>query len=304
MTNDANTAIQQRAPRVVAFICEGEFQAHLAARLNQEFQLVGVVIQQGRIATSQNILERTLQRVRRYLHPLQLAQYLIARLTLPYFAAKARRRFEQNFAPLLKFDNSTKTIRVDNINNPSVEQFIKDLAPEIVCVNGTQLIREPLLSSINSLPMGALNLHTGLSPYSRGGNCNLFMLLANKPELIGATIHRLDSGVDSGGIVTTLRPSFASDDPYELLEARVFVEGIEALVDAVKLVAKGGVRVTSQWEEGELFLVRTGYRYSPYLKVRANHMVWRGVLRDYLLNKDKRDEHIVTIPLQPKASND
>jgi methionyl-tRNA formyltransferase len=64
------------------------------------------------------------------------------------------------------------------------------------------LIRGPL---VNIQPAtGILNLHTGLSPYVKGGpNCTNWCIANNQFDLIGNTIMWLNAGIDSGNIITT-----------------------------------------------------------------------------------------------------
>jgi methionyl-tRNA formyltransferase len=147
------------------------------------------------------------------------------------------------------------------------------------------------------LKFGAINLHTGLSPYARGGNCNLFMLLESKPEYIGATIHYLDSGIDSGDIIYTVRPLIGYDDTLEILDAKAFLVGIDALLEVIIGFKSGRVKGVKQWTQGQLFLKRTGYEYSPYQKLRANNMIKAGVLAEYLKHKAQRDREVKLVSL-------
>ena len=41
----------------------------------------------------------------------------------------------------------------------------------------------------------------GISPYYRGTDCNFWALFDNNPHLVGATIHLLSKGLDSGPIL-------------------------------------------------------------------------------------------------------
>jgi methionyl-tRNA formyltransferase len=49
-----------------------------------------------------------------------------------------------------------------------------------------------------------MNLHTGLSPYVKGGpNCTNWCIANNEWHLTGNTIMWLNAGIDSGNIITT-----------------------------------------------------------------------------------------------------
>ena len=54
----------------------------------------------------------------------------------------------------------------------------------------------------------------GVSPYYRGTDCNFWALYDNNPHLVGATIHLLTKGLDSGPILYHAM-SEMKIDPYE-----------------------------------------------------------------------------------------
>ena len=47
----------------------------------------------------------------------------------------------------------------------------------------------------------AINIHAGVSPYYRGTDCNFWALYDDNPHLVGATIHLLSKGLDSGSML-------------------------------------------------------------------------------------------------------
>lgn len=61
----------------------------------------------------------------------------------------------------------------------------------------------------------ALNIHMGISPYYRGSSCNFWALYDNKPEYVGATIHMLSKGLDSGPILYHALPNLDNNNPFE-----------------------------------------------------------------------------------------
>jgi hypothetical protein len=44
-----------------------------------------------------------------------------------------------------------------------------------------------------------------------------------------------------------------------------------------------------QWEQGKLFLQRTGYRYESWQRLAASRLLEAGLLRDYLADRLSRD---------------
>jgi methionyl-tRNA formyltransferase len=95
-------------------------------------------------------------------------------------------------------------IKTPGINCNETEIFTRQLEPDLIIVSGTALIKEPLLSIPVSI--GIINLHTGLSPYVKGGpNCTNWCIANNTFQLVGNTIMWLNAGIDTGNIIVTER---------------------------------------------------------------------------------------------------
>jgi methionyl-tRNA formyltransferase len=91
---------------------------------------------------------------------------------------------------------------VENINNDNVFDYTTERHPDLIIVSGTRMIRKKLLSIKPGI--GILNLHTGLSPYIKGGpNCTNWCISKKNFHLIGNTIMWIDEGIDSGNILAT-----------------------------------------------------------------------------------------------------
>ena len=91
---------------------------------------------------------------------------------------------------------------------------MRSLAPDVVLVFGTEILRDEVIASFRG---NLINLHLGLSPYYRGSGTNFWPLVNREPEYVGATIHYLDAGIDSGPIIAHVRPEMRADDgPHDV----------------------------------------------------------------------------------------
>jgi len=269
--------------RVLVLCSDGVYQRELVRRTANAFNLVGVVWYRP-VSPKGSFIQRLL----RYRDPVVLARYLEVRVFLPRYvhAADALR---QSLFPDNDVFADVPEVSVPDINSPETVAFIASQRPDIVLVNGTNLLRKPVLRCIPKIPLGIVNLHTGLSPYSRGGNCNLFMLLEKHPEFVGITVHHINQGIDSGDIILSSQVPMAADDNYEMVDLKTFDTGIDALLSGARLLSNGRAARVSQWEPGKLFLRRTGYSYDPYKRLLANRLLESGLVSDYLSNKVERD---------------
>jgi methionyl-tRNA formyltransferase len=277
----------QSAMSVVILAARGRYQQDLVWRLSQHFHVVGIVWH-----VAANAKGSIASRVRRYLSPVRLWQYIHAQHHMRKSARRAMPLLEALFPPPQPAATAAiPVIEVEDINDSKAAAFVSSRQPDVVCVNGTNLLREPMLALLPRVRHGIINLHTGLSPYSRGGNCDLFMLLEERPEFVGVTIHHIDRGIDSGDILLTARPELSVDDNYDMIEAKSFRLGNDLMVKAVEQLAEGRAQRVPQWEQGKLFLRRTGYVYQPYHRVLVDRKL-RRVLSEYLERRLDRDKHI------------
>jgi methionyl-tRNA formyltransferase len=88
------------------------------------------------------------------------------------------------------------------------------LNADIYIVFGASFIKGDLCRFLVS--KRALNIHMGTSPYYRGSSCNFWALYDNRPDFVGATIHLLTAGLDSGPILFHALPVPAEFDPFTL----------------------------------------------------------------------------------------
>lgn len=273
--------------RVVVTCGDGLYQRALCVHIASQHQLVGVVLYSPRRSKGPFVA-----RLRRVLRPLAALRYLRTRWLIS--------RYDEAVRPLMRrlffvdgsepqIPKGVPVIRVEDVNSRQVVDFVQRIQPDIVCVNGTNLLRGPILALIPGLRYGIINMHTGLSPYSRGGNCNLFMLLEGRPEMVGVTIHHIDRGIDSGDIVISARPELELADTYEAIEAKTFHLGNRLVTLAIQQLLEERAARVPQWEAGKLFLRRTGYVYEPSARVRANRLIEQGLIRDYIPRRRERD---------------
>jgi folate-dependent phosphoribosylglycinamide formyltransferase PurN len=88
------------------------------------------------------------------------------------------------------------------INSKEAFDFTSAIAPDLIVVSGTAMVKEPMLSCPSTL--GVINLHTGLSPYVKGApNCTNWCIANNSWHLVGNTIMWINAGIDAGNIIAT-----------------------------------------------------------------------------------------------------
>lgn len=126
----------------------------------------------------------------------------------------------------------TLSIKSGDLNRLERGQLADALQSDIYVVFGASYIKGWLIDFL--VANKAINIHMGLSPYYRGSSCNFWALYDNKPNFVGATVHLLGKGLDSGDMLFHCVPQFrAGDTPFDFSMRSVLVAH-RGLVSAVQ----------------------------------------------------------------------
>ena len=142
---------------------------------------------------------------------------------------------------------------VPHINHPDVVALARELQPDLIAVFGTSLIRGELL---NMGRLGIVNLHGGLSPEYRGADCTFWALYNGEPEKVGCTLHWIDAGIDTGGLIAHISPEVRADDDELKLFWRAVQTSADAYAELVQRLAAGERFGQTQPHKGRLYQVK------------------------------------------------
>lgn len=130
-------------------------------------------------------------------------------------------------------------------DNTALAEQLRALAPDLFVVVAFKILPDALLC----IPrLGSVNVHASLLPKFRGAAPIHHAVMQGETET-GCTIFRLDSGIDTGGIIMQVRTPI---DPLENtgeVYARLMEIGSDALLEAVSLLAEGKATFTPQNHE-------------------------------------------------------
>ena len=124
---------------------------------------------------------------------------------------------EQNvFGEIGFLPNNVRTLSVKSgdLNLLARDQLEEALQSDVYVVFGASYIKGWLIDFL--VQNNALNIHMGISPYYRGSSSNFWALYDNNPSYVGATIHMLSKGLDSGDMLFHCLPKFVDGDtPFD-----------------------------------------------------------------------------------------
>ena len=158
--------------------------------------------------------------------------------------------------------------RVASANAEETIALLQALAPRVVVVNGTRILSKRLLGCVQAV---FINMHAGITPLYRGVHGGYWALAQGQPEHCGVTVHLVDPGVDTGGVLgqALIRPT--PEDNFTTYPLLQLAAGIPILVEAVEAALDGRPESvphppgnSTQWYHPTL---------ASYLKTFARHGV-------------------------------
>jgi methionyl-tRNA formyltransferase len=103
-------------------------------------------------------------------------------------------RFELNAASI----PGSLLQQVSSVNSEEVANTLRELNPDAVIVNGTRIIGTDILTAV---PAPFINTHMGITPRYRGVHGGYWALVNDDKENCGVTVHLVDAGIDTGGVL-------------------------------------------------------------------------------------------------------
>jgi len=106
------------------------------------------------------------------------------------------------------------SLKMGDLSLLPLEALAEALSSDYFIVFGASFIKGALCDHLVSKK--AINIHMGTSPYYRGSSCNFWAMYDGRPEYVGATVHLLTKGLDSGPMLFHALPRPADVDGFEL----------------------------------------------------------------------------------------
>jgi len=232
-------------PKILILTGASPRHLHVANRLCQGAEPLAIIQETGS--------HWTLRKVLRLLRPDNFARKLWRWLRdrKRYTGGGEAKFFFGEHEPALERQDLAE--QVPHINHPRVLELARELKPDLICVFGTSLIRGPLLQAGR---LGMVNLHGGLSPEYRGADCSFWALYNNEPDKLGCTLHYIDAGIDTGGLIAHVCPPIHPGEDELTLFWRAVQQSAEVYAELLQRLDQGEQFGVSQPDKGRLYQVK------------------------------------------------
>ena len=195
--------------RIVLLCSNSESSRSVCAALREHFGRITVVREES--GSRWLFLKRRIRRLGLFT---VLGQVLFAVIAVPVLKRLSRRRIDeihQQYGLTSDPVDGLDVIAVESVNSDAVRAALRDVAPDVVVVNGTRIIGEKTLSAVDA-PF--INAHHGVTPLYRGVHGGYWALADRHPELVGTTIHYVDRGIDTGRVIRQVHFNVSPRDSF------------------------------------------------------------------------------------------
>jgi folate-dependent phosphoribosylglycinamide formyltransferase PurN len=219
---------------------------YMFANVAASFPDVHVVAVRRSQAERKSFLSRLQKKVRKLLwrarrfgvvHALEvLTSYPLRRVLTRRNSREAEERFRLLRRPPTKLEPE-KAVYVETVNGPGTVEAISRLEPDVVIQKGAGILRRQVFEIAR---IGTLNLHPGIAPLIKGPYPTHWALWERRREWLGATVHYIDEGIDTGPVLTyaPVEPRYPGERAAPIY-VRTIEAGVEHLVDVLCRLARG-----------------------------------------------------------------
>lgn len=123
-----------------------------------------------------------------------------------------------------------KIKNVLSVNDRETIEFLQNINPDLVIVNGTRIISKKVLESVQCK---FINTHAGITPKYRGVHGAYWALANRDVENSGVTVHFVDTGIDTGNIIYQENVIPTEKDNFTTYPLLQLAKGLKILKQAV-----------------------------------------------------------------------
>lgn len=124
-----------------------------------------------------------------------------------------------------------KRIARGSLNDRSVVDTICSLDPDLIVCFGCSLVGDEIISAF---PGRIVGVHLGLSPYYRGSGSNIWPIINQEPEYLGATFFYVDAGIDTGEIIHQIRAEIVCGDNCHSVGNRLIKKMTAVFIELIR----------------------------------------------------------------------
>jgi methionyl-tRNA formyltransferase len=251
--------INKTTQKIVVLAGPGEYPLMVYNYLiKNDFRIDRLIIEQP--ISSRIFLKRRIKKLGLFK---VIGQVLNRVLIVPLLKIRARKRLQKiKEMGKLNSNPAKKNIisKVPSANSKKCLNLLRQLNPTVVVVVNTRILNERTLSSIQGK---FINIHAGITPNYRGWHGGYWALVNMDVANCGITIHIVDKGIDTGGVLYQANIVPTDDDNYYTYPFLQLIAGLPILKMAIIDILNENIKIKiwNKNHEGNLYYHPTIWEY-------------------------------------------
>jgi phosphoribosylglycinamide formyltransferase 1 len=178
------------------------------------------------------------------------------------------------------------TLQRGEIHSEKFIDRLKQLKPDFIAIFGTSIFKPPYLENFSSI---TFNLHLGLPQYYRGSSCNFWPIHDLQLKHLGATVHQINSGIDTGMIAVQKHTALEKGDDEQTLAGKTILIGVQLMIKTIHRWQNGTLELTPSNMAGPLYKIKD---FDTKSIARVKEFVQTGQLKNQINLLDSNERSI------------
>lgn len=241
--------------RVVMLVGNGQSSKFMYNALKKKYQIIKVIQEEN--VSKTKMIKRRIKKLGLIKVLGQIIFIIFVSFTKIFSKKRINLLIEEYELDSTPFENEV-LIKVKNVNSQTTINEIKKIKPDVVIINGTRIISKKVLNSVEAI---FVNTHLGITPKYRGVHGGYWAIANSDIENCGTTVHLVDKGIDTGGILFQEKIKVSKNDNFWTYPIHQISTGIDLMKKTLDGIEKGIVEIKLNDLESKLWSHPDIYTY-------------------------------------------
>ncbi len=246
-------------PKIVMLVDRSDLSRIMYHAVARYYPIAKVIVEDS--PSKKVLIQKRIKRLGLFRVAGQLVFMGFSKLTRP-FAQKRVEAIMNNYQATDAPYPGEKMVEVSSVNAQETIDLLQKIQPDVVVVNGTRIISEEVLDAVNAR---FINTHTGITPKYRGVHGGYWALTQDDAKNCGVTVHLVDKGIDTGGILFQATIGVTKEDSFNTYPYLQVLEAVPLMVQAIEDVSKETLKTLFREDlESKIWTHPTVWEYLKY----------------------------------------
>lgn len=245
--------------KIIMLVTDGNSSKIMFNALNDSFNIQKIIIEED--VSKKTLLKNRVKRLG-LLKVIGQVIFILFNKILSKLSKKQISHLKEKYLLDDSYFQKDLVKNVKSVNSAETKEIIESINPDIIIVNGTRIISEEILLSTKAT---FLNTHAGVTPKYRGVHGGYWALTQKDYENCGVTVHLVDKGIDTGGILYQDTIVIDKNDNFNTYPYHQIAKAIPLMKSAIEDVINDSIKIIKRDDlKSQIWSHPSIYEYIKY----------------------------------------